>query len=176
LTTTEAAARLGIKPRAVRQHIARGNLAATAHDAGGGRVWYTISEEDLQQFEQTRRPRGRPRKEEVVMKYRVAYGQQNGGFHRPEHDPAKGYVHENHCGINCTTGQLVPSGDEEEGVLFISEHEAAAINIVLRAQQWSPRTNPSNISLDPEAWAVAVRYGFAQPGEREAIAAEIEAS
>jgi hypothetical protein len=71
MTTGEAAARLGIKPRAVRQHIKRGNLAATAHDAGGGRVWYTISEEDLAKFEQTRRPRGRPRKEEVVMTWKA---------------------------------------------------------------------------------------------------------
>jgi len=56
ITTTEAAARLGITPRHVRHLIKTGQLPATKQ----GRDWL-IDENDLQLAEARRKP-GRPRK------------------------------------------------------------------------------------------------------------------
>lgn len=62
MTTTEAAAVLGVQPKTVTRYILRGLIAATKH----GRD-YWIEPGELERFQQTRRgvgyPAGRPRKE-----------------------------------------------------------------------------------------------------------------
>jgi hypothetical protein len=88
------------------------------------------------------------------------------------------YVHAQHGGIRSTTGELVPAEWMPNArpceIIDLTESEAAAINAVLASQQWSPQTNPSNIDLSPEIWAIAEKYGFARPGERETLKTEIE--
>jgi len=83
------------------------------------------------------------------------------------------YIHASHAGIRCTTGELVPADwmpdAQPAEIIAMTEREAAAVNVVLESQQWSPTTNPSAIDLDPEKWAIAERYGFARPGERDAL-------
>ena len=58
LTTTEAAARLGVTPEAVRKAIKRGHMTATKH----GRDWL-VSEEEVERYaDKPRNKGGRPRK------------------------------------------------------------------------------------------------------------------
>lgn len=56
LTTTEAAALLGVQPKTVTHYISRGLIAADKH----GRD-YRISTEELARFQRERRLPGRPK-------------------------------------------------------------------------------------------------------------------
>lgn len=58
LTTAEAAARLGLQPVTLRKYIKDGTIKAAKH----GRDWF-ISTDEVDRYQQERKPAHRPRKE-----------------------------------------------------------------------------------------------------------------